>query len=289
MLSLTHVGAVGVLVLAAATQTMDDDERVIRGMVAQAVDRLNRGDVTAFDAFWDDTADYVGVNGRLVRGKAAIQALFRQMATGSAGQQAVTVEQVRFVTPEVAAVDGSWTVTGAQDADGNELPPIEGRGFELVRKRSGQWKFIATREMVIFRGSPELPTPALATAGGDEQQLRDIQQRLARAWVERDRRTLEQLLAPEWSVATADGRVVIRSAALDQFFTQTTVAIKAMTTDEVNVTLYGPAAVVRGRTIAKAEIQATAVEIRTRFTDMCIKRGNEWIVVASHQTQLRND
>ena len=92
----------------------------------------------AFDAFWDETADYVGVNGSLVKGRVAIQALFRQMASGSGGEQAVTVEQVRFVTPELATVDGAWTVTGARDASGKMMPPIKGRGFELVRKQNGQ-------------------------------------------------------------------------------------------------------------------------------------------------------
>jgi hypothetical protein len=47
-------------------------------------------------------------------------------------------------------VDGSWTVTGARGADGKELPPIQGRGFELVQeKRDRHWRFIATREMVL--------------------------------------------------------------------------------------------------------------------------------------------
>jgi hypothetical protein len=77
--------------LASAIQTTEDDERISRGMVVQAVSRLNRGDLTALDAFWDETADDVGV-------------------------------------------------------------PIKGRGFELVQKKNGQWKLIATREMVVFGG-----------------------------------------------------------------------------------------------------------------------------------------
>jgi len=152
MLPLIHFGVIPTLWLASAIQTTDEDERIIRGMLVQAVSRLNRGDLTALDALWDETADYVGVNGRLVKGRAAIQALFSQMANRSSGQQTVAVEQIRFITPELATVDGSWTVTGARDATGKETPPIKGRGFELVQKKNGQWKFIATREMVIFGG-----------------------------------------------------------------------------------------------------------------------------------------
>ena len=30
--------------------------------------------------------------------------------------------------------------------------PINGRGFEVVQKRDGWWRFIVTREMVVFNG-----------------------------------------------------------------------------------------------------------------------------------------
>ena len=133
------------------TSTNEEDERTIRGMVDQAVARLNKGDVSALDDFWDENADYVGVDGTLIKGRAQMQAFFRKVAESSKGQQIASVEQIRFITPELATVDGSWTVTGTRGADGKELAPIKGRGFEVVQKRNGKWRFIATREMVIFK------------------------------------------------------------------------------------------------------------------------------------------
>ena len=138
------------LVAIQAAPSEQEDERTIRAMVDQAILRLNRGDVTAFEDFWDKDADYVGVDGRLTKGRSQIQSLFREMAKGGAGQQTATIEQIRFITPELATVDGSWTVAGARDARGKELPLIKGRGFELVQKKNGRWRFIETREMVIF-------------------------------------------------------------------------------------------------------------------------------------------
>ncbi len=136
-----------------AASSNEEDERTIRGMVDQAVARLNKGDVSVLDDFWDENADYVGVDGTLIKGRAGMQAFFRKMTASGMGQQIVSVEQIRFITREVATVDGSWTVTGARAADGKELAPIKGRGFELVQKRSGKWRFVATREMVIFKGN----------------------------------------------------------------------------------------------------------------------------------------
>ena len=135
-----------------AGSSEQEDERTIRSMVDQAIIRLNRGDVSAVADLWAEDADYVGVDGKLTKGRSQILSLFRQMKTG-AGQQSATIEQIRFVTPELATVDGSWIVTGARDAAGKELPAIKGRGFELLQKKNGSWKFIATREMVIFEGS----------------------------------------------------------------------------------------------------------------------------------------
>jgi len=35
---------------------------------------------------------------------------------------------------------------------GKKLPPIKGRGLELVKKKKGHWRFVATREMVMWKG-----------------------------------------------------------------------------------------------------------------------------------------
>jgi len=131
----------------------ETDEQVIRDIVNQAINRLNRGDVTAIADYWDDDADYVGVNGTLTKGRVQIQALFSKLTKSGVGQQSASIEQIRFITPELARVDGSWTVTGARGTDGQKLPPIKGRGFELVQKKGGRWRFISTREMVVFKGS----------------------------------------------------------------------------------------------------------------------------------------
>ena len=135
---------------ACAASGHDEDERSLRSMVDQAIIRLNRGDVTAFEDFWDEHADYGGVDGKLTKGRTAIQALFREMAKAGIGQQTVTIDQIRFITPQLAAIDGSWTVAGARDKNGNQLCPIKGRGFELAQKIAGRWRFIVTRQMVVF-------------------------------------------------------------------------------------------------------------------------------------------
>ena len=112
------------------------------------------GDITAFVDYWDEGADYVSVDGRLIKGRAQIQEFFGKMSSSRTGQpqQTAAIDQIRFITPELATVDGSWTITGVRDAQGKKLDPINGKSFEVVQKRHGRWRFVATREMVIFRG-----------------------------------------------------------------------------------------------------------------------------------------
>ena len=97
----------------------------------------------------------MGVDGTLLTGRVQIRAFFERLVSSktSRPQQTAAVEQVRFITPDVAIVDGAWTVTGVRDSIGRESPPIKGRGVELVHKKNGRWWFVATREMVIFRGT----------------------------------------------------------------------------------------------------------------------------------------
>jgi uncharacterized protein (TIGR02246 family) len=125
------------------------DESTIRQMVADAVRRLNQGDLTAIEEFWDEDADYVGIDGQFIHGRQAMRGLFAQLLKTGAGTEAATIEQVRFLSSDQAIVDGSWTISGAKGANGKVLPLLRGRGCEAVQKKRGRWHFVATREMVI--------------------------------------------------------------------------------------------------------------------------------------------
>jgi uncharacterized protein (TIGR02246 family) len=134
-------------------QTNKDDEQIIWNMVTDAIRRLNVGDLSAIREFWDEDADYVGVDGQMLRGRTALESFFSQMLKASATRptQTARIEQVRFIASDVAIVDGSWTIIGARDASGKELPPLQGRGVEIVRKKQNRWCFVATREMVVWK------------------------------------------------------------------------------------------------------------------------------------------
>lgn len=129
-----------------------------------------------------------------------------------------------------------------------------------------------------------LATSAAAQPASDEQQLRDIQQGLARAWLQKDRTYIESVLGPEWSVTQADGTLLTRASVLGPFFDG--VHLDTNTVDDVTVMLLGTTAVVRGRTVATGSLNGTPVSARIRFTDVFIKRDGRWQAVASHASTL---
>jgi uncharacterized protein (TIGR02246 family) len=126
------------------------DDDTIRQMVGDAVRQLNQGDVSAIRAFWDEDADYVGIDGQFIRNRQAMEVFFAQLLKAGARTETATIERVRFLSSDLAIVDGSWTLRGAKGKGGKALPDIRGRGCEIAQKKKGHWRFIATREMAVW-------------------------------------------------------------------------------------------------------------------------------------------
>jgi ketosteroid isomerase-like protein len=113
-----------------------------------------------------------------------------------------------------------------------------------------------------------------------------LEQRLARAWVERDRAFIENLLAPDWTVTDPSGRVLTKQHVLDETFSSFNRQIDSMTIDDVAVKMMGTTAVVTGRTIAAGRYQDQAATVALRFTDVFHLIDGRWKVVASHGTLI---
>lgn len=118
----------------------------------------------------------------------------------------------------------------------------------------------------------------------EAEQLNELEQRLMRAWIEKDRETIDELLAADWSVIDPGGRVLTRAQVMAEGFESGTRNIESGTIDEVHVRLFGHIAVVTGRTVAAGTYQGTPFSVQLRFTDVCEKHGGDWQVVASQGT-----
>src|SRR5260370_33960358 len=101
-------------------QAKESEERLIGKMVAEAVSRFNNGDASVIRELGDQDADYVGVDGTLTTGRAAIEELLGRVLQANSGKvtQNAPIERVRFLAPDIVLVDWTWTITAAVHAAG---------------------------------------------------------------------------------------------------------------------------------------------------------------------------
>ncbi len=119
----------------------------------------------------------------------------------------------------------------------------------------------------------------------DSMRLKQIQQQLIKAWVSKDRNTINSLLADDWSVTDPSGRVLTKAQVMAEFDSGDR-KLESGTIDDVDVRLFGNVAVVTGRTTATGSYQGNTVTVKLRFTDVFLKRNGRWRAVASQATVI---
>lgn len=121
----------------------------------------------------------------------------------------------------------------------------------------------------------------------DEKALAQLQQELAKAWMEGDRATIERIIAHEWSLTGPDGGRSDRAAVLAQVFETRAQRINRLEIDDVAIKLFGDTAVVTGRTRGAGAFNGTPYEVVIRFTDTFVRREGRWQAVASHASLVQ--
>src|SRR5258708_1842547 len=120
----------------------------------------------------------------------------------------------------------------------------------------------------------------------DVARLQEIQQELPAAWKARDRATLERLLAPDWVVTHVAGQRITRAEVFRDMLESDAMQMTSSTVGDVEVRVFGDAAVVTGRTHAQGTQSGAPFDVTLRFTDVFVRRGDQWQAVASHATQI---
>ena len=121
-------------------------------------------------------------------------------------------------------------------------------------------------------------------------ELNRLEQRLVRAWIDKDRETIESILSDDWAVIDPVGRLLTKAQVMEEAFGSGDREIEAGHIDDVRVRTYGEVAVVTGRTSATGTYKGIRATVRLRFTDVCVRRGvGDWQVVASQATLLQGE
>lgn len=116
------------------------------------------------------------------------------------------------------------------------------------------------------------------------RELEAIEHKLGQTWTSGACDEWGALLAPDWSVIHTNGETITKAQAVETC-RRPEMRFASLISDQLNVRVFGDAAVVTGRTTVTTKGDRPET-VRLRFTDVFIRRDGRWLVVASHATGL---
>lgn len=143
---------------------------------------------------------------------------------------------------------------------------------------------IAAATIVSAQSSPEKASPISRAEAALMQLERDIGQ----ANIRRDKAFFERVEADEFIFTDSGGGITTKSedvASLDK--PEGEFKLVTYDADDMKVSVYGNTAVVTGRVTTVSRGKDREVTNRSRFTDVFVKRGRHWQIVAGHSSRIR--
>ena len=125
------------------------DEAAVKDVVARYVDARGRQDAKATEALFTADADQLVSSGEWRTGRDAVVRGTMASSETSGGKRTITVETVRFVTPDAALADGRYEIAGLAGA-----PPRRMWSTFLLARTPQGWRIAAIRNML-----PAPPAP----------------------------------------------------------------------------------------------------------------------------------
>jgi hypothetical protein len=131
------------------------------------------------------------------------------------------------------------------------------------------------------------PHPTDPSSSTDKEELTQIEKELAVAWPKGDKQTIDRILAPDWSVTNALGQVQTKEQVMRDAFQSGSLKVTSARVDDVEVRLFGYAAVVTGHSVSEGLYAGKPFSANLRFTDVFVKRKQRWQAVASHASAIQ--
>ena len=127
----------------------EQDEKGIKQVLTAFVEAWNHHDAKAFSMVFAEDADFTNVRGMSAHGRAEVEKFHapRFATKFKDSNQKITEIKIRFITPDVAAVDARWEMTGAKGPDGQDIPLRKGLLNFIMTRSSGQWLIMIMHNM----------------------------------------------------------------------------------------------------------------------------------------------
>ena len=143
--------------------------------------------------------------------------------------------------------------------------------------------------------TPEKPTAQekpvgekMAATGSVEQAVRQLDRDLLDAMMRNDTALLEKVATDDYTITNPLGMVITKAQAIAG---AKNFKFESLTPDDVQVRVYGDAAVVTGRATVKGQLKTPAATMQDisgqyRYTRVYVKQEGQWRLVAHQMTPI---
>jgi ketosteroid isomerase-like protein len=116
-----------------------------------------------------------------------------------------------------------------------------------------------------------------------EQELKRIEDEWLNSYLRGDKQTFDRIVADDFTRTDESG--ITATKAEEQALVQAPPASvnASLTNEDVQVRVYGNAAIVTGRIVSRVQ---GSLSFQSRFTDTFLKRGQRWQVLARHYSRI---
>ena len=114
-----------------------------------------------------------------------------------------------------------------------------------------------------------------------EEVIKKLDNERIQAQIHADATTLDRIYAADFTGVGPSGRVRTKPQVISDF-TSGDLKFQSITTEDVQVRVYGNAAVETGRSIMNGQDKGRTVPRDTRFTRVWVKQQDRWRLVANH-------
>ena len=123
------------------TQAQNQNDIAIRNRVTNFDNVFNQKDAKGTANFWSEDGDYITHLGELLHGRQQIEKYFQNIFLQyyQNAKNKLLEPTIRFLKPDVAAVDVKWEMTNATTPDGKPLPTFKGIMVWTMTKENGNW------------------------------------------------------------------------------------------------------------------------------------------------------
>lgn len=124
-------------------------------------------------------------------------------------------------------------------------------------------------------------------ASKDEQELRRLEDEWLGSYLSGERTIFDRIVADDFTGTDESARVRSKVEEMELIQPPPASIKSSLTNDDVQVRIYGDAAIVTGRIVVKTQLADQAqIHFQSRFTDTFLKRQGRWQVVARHYSRL---